>query len=151
MQTVGASKQRAPFDRVSSARAWPTLYAAAMSNVAATQLAAGKHAAGVPPLKSAPRAPLGPSDVCKSCQAGLLSENGTRCDCVYLDTGYLIGHFYSLPEVGTSEEGDLGVTSQRRCTNGSQFSKTCLLLESQGLQDSLDVSVAHLDWIQATQ
>lgn len=111
MQTVGASRQRAPFECVSSARAWPTLYAAAVSNVAATQLAAGKHAAGVPPLKSAPRAPLGPSDVCDSCQGGLLVGNGTRCDCVYLDTGHLAGHFYGLPEVGTSEEGDLRVTS----------------------------------------
>lgn len=37
--------------------------AISMSNVAATLLAAGKQAAFVPPVKSAPRAPLGPSEV----------------------------------------------------------------------------------------
>ena len=63
MQVVGPSRQRAPLVYVSSARASPILYAASRSNVAATQQAAGKQAALVPPAKSAPRAPLGPSVV----------------------------------------------------------------------------------------
>lgn len=63
MQTVGASRQRAPLARDSWARAAPTARARRRSKVAAMLQAAGKQAALVLPSMAAPRVPLGPSVV----------------------------------------------------------------------------------------
>jgi hypothetical protein len=54
---------RAPFDSVSSAKAFPIRRDRTGFHVEAEQTAAGKQAALVPPLNTSPRAPFGPSDV----------------------------------------------------------------------------------------
>ena len=61
--TVGASRTSAPRAFVSAARCSPTWRRRSRSHVAARETPQGNRAAGVPSVKRAPRAPLGPSVV----------------------------------------------------------------------------------------
>jgi hypothetical protein len=80
------------------------LWADSGFHVAAEQTAAGKHAALVPPVKTSPRAPLGPSLVYAGQPILFMSYEQVVS---YFDCRYaLFWYRNSLPEVLASEEGD---------------------------------------------